>query len=146
MDSPGEYFAIDGNLTYLDYRNTEAQGTFGAFEGDRIPNRPYLFANGSARIQIRRIASARDELALGWHTRFVHEFYRGWESIGASSYKQVVPSQLLHSLALTYVARGDIVALGFTGEAQNLTDQRAFDFFGVQRPGRAFYFKTTLEF
>lgn len=144
--SPGEYLALDGNLTYLDFRNTENEGTFGAFEGDRIPNRPYLFANGSARLQFRRVASERDELSLVWNTRYVHEFYRGWESIGASSSKQVVPAQLLHSLGLTYLTRGDVVALSFTGEAQNLTDQRAFDFFGVQRPGRAFYFKTTLEF
>jgi vitamin B12 transporter len=144
--SPGEYLVLDGNMTYLDFRNTENKGTFGAFEGDRIPNRPYLFANGSARLQFRRVAAARDELSLVWNTRYVHEFYRGWESVGASSFKQVVPAQLLHSLGLTYLTRGDLVTLAFTGEAQNLTNQQAFDFFGVQRPGRAFYFKTTLEF
>jgi len=28
----------------------------------------------------------------------------------------------------------------------NVTNERAYDFFGVQRPGRGFFFKTTAEF
>lgn len=144
--SPGEYFSIDGNVTYQDFRNTEDQGTFAQYEGDRIPNRPYLFANGSARFLFRHLASSRDELSLGWNTRWVHEFFRSWESVGARDTKLVIPAQLLHSAAITYVTRADEVTVTFTGEVQNLTDRRAFDFYGVQRPGRAFYFKSTLEF
>lgn len=144
--SLGELLALDGNVTYLDFRNTASEGTFGDFAGDRIPNRPYLFANGSARLQFRGVSAPNDELALVWNTRYVHEFFRGWESVGLRQFKQVVPSQLLHGLALTYLVRGNPLALSFTGEVQNLTDQPAYDFFGVQRPGRAFYFKTTAEF
>jgi hypothetical protein len=29
---------------------------------------------------------------------------------------------------------------------QNVTDETVFDFVGVQRPGRAFYVKTSAEF
>jgi vitamin B12 transporter len=144
--SPGEYVALEGNISYLDFRNTSSEGTFGDFEGDRIPNRPYLFSNASARLKLRNVAAENDELALTWHTRYVHEFFRGWESVGLRQFKQVVPSQLLHSLALTHLVKGDPMALSFTGELQNITDQPAFDFFGVQRPGRSFYFKTTAEF
>ncbi|WP_394836411.1 TonB-dependent siderophore myxochelin receptor MxcH [Pendulispora rubella] len=143
--SPGEYLALDGNFTYLDFRNTSSEGTFGN-DGDRIPNRPYLLANGSARLQFRRVAASNDEIALVWNTRYVHEFYRSWESLGSRESKQVVPSQLLHSLALTYLVRGNPFILSFTGEVQNLTNEPAYDFIGVQRPGRAFYFKTTAEF
>lgn len=35
--------------------------------------------------------------------------------------------------------------MSFTGEVQNLADSKAFDFVGVQRPGRATYFKITAE-
>ncbi|WP_394827259.1 TonB-dependent siderophore myxochelin receptor MxcH [Pendulispora albinea] len=143
--SPGEYLALDGNFTYQDFRNTSREGTFGN-EGDRITNRPYLFANGSARLQFRRVAASNDEIALVWNTRYVHEFYRGWESLGSRDSKQIVPSQLLHSLALTYLVRGNPLILSFTGEVQNLTNEPAYDFIGVQRPGRAFYFKSTAEF
>lgn len=144
--SPGEYFVLDGNVTYLDFRNTSSEGTFGDFEGDRIPNRPYFFANGSARVQVRGVARKEDELSLSWNTRFVHQFFRGWESVGLREFKQFVPDQLLHALALTYFLRSDPVALSFTVEGQNITDEQAFDFFGVQRPGRAVFFKTTAEF
>jgi vitamin B12 transporter len=58
----------------------------------------------------------------------------------------VIPAQLVHGIALGYALRGQERALGMTVEVQNLTDARAFDFFGVQRPGRAFHAKTTLEF
>jgi outer membrane cobalamin receptor len=144
--SPGEYLALDANVTYAGLRNTSRQGAFGDFRGDRIPNRPYLFANGSVRVNFRGAAVARDRLSFEWNTRYVHGFYRGWESVGLRSFKQTVDAQLLHSAALTYVVQGEHLTLGFTGEVQNLTDAAAFDFFGVQRPGRAFYFKTTAEF
>lgn len=144
--SPGDYVVLDGNVTYQDFRNASREGTFGDFEGDRIPNRPYLFAHGAARLQFRGIAAERDELAVQWNTRYVHEFFRGWQSVGLVQFKQVVDAQLLHSLALSYLVRGERLAVSFTGEVQNLTDRVAFDFFGVQRPGRALYFKSTLSF
>lgn len=139
--SPGDYFALDGNFTYVDFRNTSDAGAFEDYKGARIPNRPYVFANGNARLQLSQLAAARDVLALTWVTRYVHAFYRGWETMG--SHKLSVPSQLVHSIALTYLVRGDLSALSFSCEVQNITDQAAFDFFGVPRPGRAFYFKAT---
>ena len=142
--SPGEYVTLDGNVTYQDFRNTSDEGTFGRYAGDRMPNRPWLFANGSARVQLEAVAP-RDAIALTWNARYVHEFFRGWESLGLKESKDVVPSQLLHSLALTYLMRGERRTVSSTVEVQNLTDARAFDFFGIQRPGRAFFFKATLE-
>lgn len=121
--SPKEYVALDGNVTYSDFRNTSSEGTYGEFEGDRIPNRPYLFANASTRLQLRAVAAPNDGIALTWHTRYVHQFFRSWESMGRLDSKQSVPSQFLHSLVLSYVVRGDPMALSFTGEIQNLTDE-----------------------
>ncbi len=144
--SPGDYFAIDLNSTYQDFRNVANAGAFADYAGDRIPNRPYLFANGSARVQVSSVASSRDELSLTWTTRYIHEYFRGWESVGLATYKQVVPAQLLHGIVLTYLVRGEHLDASFTGEVQNLTNRLAFDYFGVQRPGRAVYFKTTLSF
>ena len=144
--SRGEYLELDGNVTYADLRNTSSNGTFGAYKGDRIPNRPYLFANGFARVRFHAVAAPADELSLVWNTRYVHRFFRGWESLGQRDSKQVISSQLLHALALVYRVDGDPTSLTFAGEIQNLTDRRAFDFFGVQRPGRAFHFKATAEF
>src|SRR5262249_28259946 len=61
--SPGGYLVLAANATYQDFRNSSSAGTFGKFDGDRIPNRPYLFGNAAARLQFRRVATARDEVA-----------------------------------------------------------------------------------
>lgn len=143
--SAREHVVLDGNVTYQDFRNSSALGTFGDFEGDRIPNRPYFFANGSARLQFQDALAQRDELAFSWTTRYVHEYFRGWESVGLRQYKQTVDSQLLHTAGLGYLVRSDRMSVSSAFEVHNVTDEAAFDFFGVQRPGRAFYIKTTAE-
>ncbi|WP_233262208.1 TonB-dependent siderophore myxochelin receptor MxcH [Vitiosangium sp. GDMCC 1.1324] len=143
--SPGQYLALEGNITWQDFRNTSSEGAFGFFEGQRIPNRPYFHANGSARLQASGLLSSQDELSLTWHVRYVHAFFRSWEGVGQKDTKQVIPSQLLHSLALSYVIRGAAMTLGWTVDVENLTDAPAYDFFGVQRPGRGVFAKLLLE-
>jgi vitamin B12 transporter len=143
--APGQYVSLAGNATYLDLRNTATEGAFASFEGDRIPNRPYFFANGSARFQLRDVATSNDELALTWTTRYVHAFYRSWESIGQRSLKKVIDAQLVHAIALVYLVRGDARTISHALEIQNLTDARVFDYFGAQRPGRAVYYKLVIE-
>jgi vitamin B12 transporter len=75
----------------------------------------------------------------------VQEYYRGWESVGLKEFKQVIPSQLVHSLAVVYLVDTDHGSLSSSMEVQNLSDEDVYDFFGVQRPGRAFYAKMTFE-
>jgi TonB family protein len=143
--SPGELFVWDLNFTYVDFRNTSSSGTFGDFAGDRIPNRPWLFANYSARLQRRDVAATGDELSLTWNTRYVHDYFRGWESIGLREFKQTTPRQFVHDAGVGYVVRGNGKLLSTTLEVQNLGDEAVFDFYGVERPGRAFYAKVTGE-
>jgi TonB family protein len=144
--SPGEYLSLDGNVTYQDFRNTADEGTFGDFAGDRIPNRPYLFGFASARFQFRGVVAAQDEVSLFWNSRYVHDHFRGWESVGLVEFKQVIPAQLVHGVGLGYLMHSDQKRLSTSVEIQNVTDETVFDFVGVQRPGRAFYVKTTAEF
>ncbi len=144
--SPHDWVAIDGNVTWQDFRNTSTQGEFAQFAGERIPNRPWLFANGSLRLQYKEIATATDEASVSFIVRYVNGFYPGWESAGIPSSKLTVPSQVLCSLGLIYRVPIDSVRFTFTGEVQNMFDQPAYDFFGVQKPGRAFYFKVTAAF
>ena len=65
--------------------------------------------------------------------------------VGLRQFKQTIETQLTHAAGLTwtidrYPARGSA-----TLEADNLTDAKAFDNYGVQRPGRAFYLKLTAD-
>lgn len=142
--SPGGYVELDANATWMDFRNVADAGPFAAFRGDRIPNHPWLFANLGARLRFARLSGLDDELALGWSSRYVHSFYRGWESAGRLEDKQIIEAQFLQSAVLSYLLRWDWTLTG-SFEVDNLADAKAFDFFGAQKPGRAFYFKGTVE-
>ncbi len=141
----GSWLTLGGNTTYVDFRNTSDRGAFADRRNDRIPNRPYLFANGSAKLTLKELVQPRDEVSLLWNSRYVHGFYKGWDSLGLASTKLTIPAQLTHSIALVYAVRHAARALTWTAEVQNLTDAQVFDFFGVPRPGRAFYFKATMS-
>ncbi|XXF81261.1 TonB-dependent siderophore myxochelin receptor MxcH [Myxococcaceae bacterium GXIMD 01537] len=136
---------VDGNVTWQDLRNVSSEGDFGTFEGQRIPNRPHLMANGSARLQFDSLLRAQDEVSLSWHAGYVHSFFRSWEGLGLKESKMRIPSQFVHSAALTYVLREATTTMSWTLDVQNFTDARAFDFYGIQRPGRSFFAKFTLE-
>ncbi|MET0403895.1 MAG: TonB-dependent receptor, partial [Cystobacter sp.] len=143
--SPGQYLTLDGNVTWQDARNTSTTGEFGSFSGRRIPNQPYLQANAGARAQLRELMSARDELSLTWRLRYVQSFSIGWEGVGLPNPKLQIPTQFLQSLALTYVTRASDWTMSWTVDVQNLTDQPAYDFYGVQRPGRSVFAKLVVE-
>ncbi|NMO20489.1 TonB-dependent siderophore myxochelin receptor MxcH [Pyxidicoccus fallax] len=143
--SPGKLLVLDVNATFQDLRNTSTEGPFGEFEGQRIPNSPHILGNGSARLNWTGVVSPRDELSLAWHTRYVHAFFRSWEQLGSAETKHQIDAQWLHSLALTYVTRTSRATLSWTVDVQNLTDADAYDFFGVQRPGRSVAAKLIAE-
>lgn len=142
--APG-WIDLDGSVTLQDLRNTSRSGPFGGFEGDRIPNRPWLLASGGVRLRRSNMLGQGVDLWTEWTTRYVHRFFRSWERVGSRDSKQVVPSQLVHSASIgASLARRPLVTA--TLELHNLTDARAYDFFGVQKPGRALYFKLTAEY
>lgn len=90
--SPGEHLAIDGKLTWQDLRNQSDEGVFGELAGERVPHRPWLMANGSARLRLQSLATAGDELVFTWVARYVHELFRSWESAGAQGHQADRPS------------------------------------------------------
>lgn len=143
--SPGDYLELDGSVTYIDLRNESSEGAFGRFEGDRVPNRPYLFASTTTRAMLRELFADHDELALTWYMRYTHDFYRSWESAGKADTKQQISAQWFHALVLGYLTKLDKLELSGTLEAHNIADAELFDNFGIQRPGRAYYFKLTAE-
>jgi outer membrane receptor protein involved in Fe transport len=144
--SPAELLGARVSFSYQDVRNTSSTGPGALFEGDRIPNQPFLQIAGSAFARLQRVASAADSLELSWDVRHVRRFYRGWESAGAAGVKLDVPSQTVHALALSHVSPSPHATLVNSFEVQNLTDEKAFDFYGAERPGRSFHWKISLEY
>ena len=143
--SPGRHVSADATGSYQDVRNRSDRGTFSEFAGDRLPNRPYLFASFGAQAHLERFFRFAGGLEIFWAGRYTHEFFRTWESAGISELKPLVASQFGHNVGATYEIGFDRVRSWTTLEVQNVTDARLFDFFGIQRPGRAVYLKWTGE-
>ncbi|MEM6558987.1 MAG: TonB-dependent siderophore myxochelin receptor MxcH [Myxococcota bacterium] len=144
--SPGGHLSLGANTTFLDFRNVSSEGPFGNFDGDRIPNRPYVFANGFARLEFDDVIGTDDTIAFDWNSRFVEEFFRFWESQGREDTKQTIDRQLLHTAAAVYSFAFWPNEFSVALEVQNITNARVFDFFGVQRPGRSLFAKITAGF
>ena len=143
--SPGRYVSVQASPSWIEQRNRSKSGAFAEFEGDRIPNRPYLFASWGGQLRFAGLAHAGDVLEPFYQGRYVHAFYRSWESAGLRAFKKEVDAQVTQTLGITYSLRGDAGFVASTLELQNLTDAKVFDFFGVQRPGRAIYLKVSGE-
>ncbi len=140
-----DWLSIDGRITYQDLRNRSSEGELARQKGDRIPNIPWLLGNAAVRLRGRGVVVPADTVELAGTMRYVHSFLRGWESLARSAERLRIDSQLVFGAALTYALRGKDVGLAATLEAQNLTDEKVFDFYGVQRPGRAFFTKWSVE-
>ncbi|MFP4090372.1 MAG: carboxypeptidase-like regulatory domain-containing protein [Cyclobacteriaceae bacterium] len=146
-NSTNDMFGLSGNFTYIDFRNLTESGPLASFEGDRIPNLPYLFSNAAVELRTPSYKFMEgDKLSLNLSSRFVYQFFEFWESAGTRDSKRLVPTQNVQNLGLTYRLALREQVFSFTGEVANLFDEKVFDFFGAQRPGRAFFIKAVIEF
>lgn len=143
--SPGEWVGLRGTGTYLDSRNFSDEDRFADVQGDRIPNRPYLEASAEIAVGMSGFLTALDRLTGLWGFRYTHEFFLGYESRGGSGDPITVPSQLVMYAALRYAVTARPRSISAAIEVQNLSDAAVYDFFGVQRPGRAVYAKLAVD-
>ncbi|QDH81338.1 TonB-dependent receptor [Echinicola soli] len=144
--SANERLQVTANTTVQDFRNRSSKGDFGPYAGDRIPNRPYFFINNSFGYNIPKLLSNEGNLHLFLKNRYVHEFYKGWESVGLKRFKAIIPAQFIQHAGATYQMPFKGIQTSLTAEAHNLTNAEVYDFFGVQKPGRAYYLKLTTTF
>lgn len=143
--SPGRWLTLEGNATYQDQRNTATGGDFAKFEGQRIPNRPWLFANGAAALRIPKLAAEHDALTLSWTLRYVRTFQPDWANTEATeSNAGKIPNQLTHALGAVY-AIDQPFGIELTIDVFNVTNARVFDSLGVQLPGRSAFFKAAIH-
>jgi vitamin B12 transporter len=138
--SPGRFIDVRANATWQDMRNASSDGFFAPFNNYRMPNRPWLFANATAALRIPDFGASDAVLSVAWTTRYVHEFSATWETDGSDD-RHLVASQLTHALGLLYSVAAQPFRVVFALDVSNITDARAFDVIGVQKPGRAAFFK-----
>ena len=142
--SKNERLSFQANSTYQHFYNDSKEGIFAAYKGDRIPNQPYFFANGSVNYSFPNVIGKADKLSLFLDTRYVYEFFRSWES--ASKNPFVIPSQQTFDFGATYHNSFKGMKYAITTELQNFSNEKNYDFFGVQKPGRSFSIKLVTQF
>jgi vitamin B12 transporter len=144
--SPEDFLTIKANYTNFDLINTADEGLFAQFENERVPNSPHTFFNTMVGLKWMGVLAGYDELRLNWNYRFVDRFELLWGDQGLSQLNPFVPAQESHSLATIYTKDINSYTVSVAAEMQNVTDEKLYDHYGVQRPGRAFNLKTMIEF
>jgi hypothetical protein len=145
----GRLLTIGGNVTYQNLRNMEKYRSPGSSVistsyGSRVPNVPYLYGNGDVSLLLANVGRKNNTLTIGYNALYVYCFPLRWGTNGASDSKDVIPTQFSHDLNLTYALQGGRYC--FSLECRNLTDERLYDNFSLQKPGRSFSAKVRYFF
>lgn len=134
--------SIKLNGSWNDARNLRKYKTDGnpsATYKNRVPNKPWLFANAEISYIIRDLSRLHDRLQIGASHEWINWYYLNWEAYGATSSKARIPTQNITSLSLTYSWMTDRYNISL--ECDNLFDNTAYDNYMLQKPGRALYLK-----
>ncbi|GAA4202459.1 TonB-dependent receptor [Pedobacter jeongneungensis] len=143
-----QLFTAGVNVTYQNLRNNtrfeQGQTMQSPLFRDRIPNMPYLFGNADASLFFNNFGKKGNTLTLGYNVLYVHAYYLSWPSQGTSDTKYDIPRQWMQDVNAVYTLGGGRYNIGL--ECKNLLDNRIYDNFSLQKPGRAFYAKVRYFF
>ncbi|WP_316825054.1 TonB-dependent receptor [Pedobacter miscanthi] len=143
-----QLFTAGVNVTYQNLRNNtrfeQGQTMQSPLFRDRIPNMPYLFGNADASLFFNNFGKKGNTLTLGYNVLYVHAYYLSWPSQGTSETKYDIPRQWMQDANIVYTLGGGRYNIGL--ECKNLLDNRIYDNFSLQKPGRAFYAKVRYFF
>lgn len=134
--------AITVNGTIDDARDLKKYKTDGnpsATYNNRVPNRPWKYANAEVSYSFRNVANKHDHLRIGCNWQWVHWYYLSWEAYGYLASKAKIPTQSVWNADVTYSWHNNRYNL--TIECNNIFDQTCYDNYMLQKPGRAIYAK-----
>jgi len=136
---------ISINGSWNDARNLrkyKTDGNLSATYKNRVPNRPWMYANTQVSYTFRDLITQDDRLRLECDHQWIHWYYLNWEAYGAKESKAVIPTQSITDLSLGYSWHGERYNVSM--ECTNLFDRLSYDNYMLQRPGRAFHAKFRL--
>lgn len=144
-ETPLTGLSLSGSATRQRVTNTARSGPYAAYEGDSVPHQPQAQGYASAVWQRADAVRRGDQLRVNLSARHVRPFLRGWASLGREDSKLSIPAQTLIGAGASYRINLPGVTLTTSLDALNLMNALAYDFYGSQRPGRAFYITLTSE-
>ena len=108
-----------------------------------MANLPYQFANSDVTFYWRNLWKKGNTLSVTYDNLYMHSFPLYSEAVGSES-EFVVPTQFSHNLTLSYGIQNGRYNISF--ECRNLTNEKLYDNFSLQKAGRAFYGKVRVYF
>lgn len=142
------WISVGGNFTQMNVRDNVKTVTSGTSQesltyGARMPNLPYQFANSDVTFYWRNLWKKGNTLSVTCDNLYMHSFPLYSEAVGSES-EFVVPTQFSHNLTLSYGIQNGRYNISF--ECRNLTNEKLYDNFSLQKAGRAFYGKVRVYF
>lgn len=142
------WVSVGGNFTQMNVRDNVKTVTSGTNQeiltySARMPNLPYQFANSDVTFYWRNLWKKGNTLSVTYDNLYMHSFPLYSEAVGSES-EFVVPTQFSHNLTLSYGIQNGRYNISF--ECRNLTNEKLYDNFSLQKAGRAFYGKVRVYF
>ncbi len=158
--APSKRFDFGANLTYQDIRRVEIEETmFKNLEGSRIPNVPFLFGNIWFSTYFNEVFKANDRLEVNWNANYTHRFFLKaipknqepglFEKVQDFQTSLVIPNddrlaQFANNVGVYYHFAKSKITL--SAECRNIGNEKLYDNFNVQKPGRSLYLKLVYQF
>lgn len=111
-----------------------------------LPNEPFFTMNAGVNYFFKNVLAKDAQLNVFYNYMFVDTFNflfpPSANNAGLGLFD--IPQQNIHDVGLSYVFPNKKLVASF--DAKNIFDRQVFDNMGVQKPGRAFYFKLNYVF
>ena len=136
---------VTGNISWQNARDRmqlKSDGKPSATYDNRVPNRPWLYANLNLDYEFHNILSKTDRLTLSAAYQWVHWYFLTWEAYGYAETKARIPRQNIFDATATYSFHNG--RYNITLGCNNLFDHLAYDNYKLQKPGRYVYAKFRL--
>ncbi|MBS7252819.1 TonB-dependent receptor [Flavobacterium branchiicola] len=134
-------FEINGTYQKSLNKNKFKTGTTSpdALYDAQLPNVPIFFGNADLTFNFRNIKYHDDRLSVNVSANYIDAFYLTWPVLGNLETKKAIPEQFTQNAMIAYSFLNGKYNLAF--ECRNITDVKVYDYFKVQKPGRAFSVK-----
>lgn len=105
----------------------------------QLPNVPIFYGNADLTFNFKNVKYKDDRLSVNVSANYIDAFYLTWPVLGSLETKRAIPEQFTENAMVSYSFLNGKYNLAF--ECRNITDIKVYDYFKVQKPGRAFAVK-----
>lgn len=106
--------------------------------GYKIPNTPYLFGNFDLGVNLKHNKRHPQLLSLNYSLNYVEKYYLTPQQIGLNN-EDIIPKQIAHNIMANCIFKEGRYNIAL--ECRNFTDNKLFDNYKLQKPGRSVFVK-----